>query len=303
MSDAVPIIFFHSKEFPRYLYKTMESARFFNPESPIYFITDIEGVDLSALGVNFVTKAELAHGDLDEFRRRYVHIADLKEDYIRICTERWFFINELQRQRGLGRCAYLDSDGMLFHDLRRSFAEIDPVPNILCSQMCGPALTFIQRPIQGFVDFILDRYEDQPFLDRFRRLNAEAKAKGGMFNLDDMALLQAYGEADPKNLAAYPNDLPIGHIDHCIYVETPDQGDIATVPVRRHGYRKRIFWEDRGGAFLPSFRRASTGALYPALFVHFQNGAKRRIQRFNPVGGGGLVPRNLRRAWFNWKLN
>jgi len=302
MGDAVPIIFFHSKEFPRYLYKTMESARFFNPDSPIYFITDIEGVDLSALDVTFVTKKELEHAALAEFRRRYVHIADLREDYIRICTERWFFINELQRQRSIGRCVYLDSDGMLFHDLRQSFAVIDPVPDILCSQMCGPALTFMQRPIQAFVEFILARYQDQPFLDHFRRLNEEARAGGGMFNLDDMALLQAFGEADAKNLAAYPNVLPIGHIDHCIYVETPNQGDIATVPVRRHGHRKRIFWEDEGGAFRPSFRRASTGEAYPALFVHFQNGAKRRIQRFNPVGGG-LVPRSLRLAWFNWKLN
>lgn len=303
MGDAaIPIIFFHSKEFPRYLYKTMESARFFNPQSPIYFITDIEGVDLSALDVTFVTKTSLESEALAEFRRRYVHIADLKEDYIRICTERWFFIAELQRQRDIGRCVYLDSDGMLFHDLRRSFALIDPVPDILCSQMCGPALTFMQRPIDGFTRFILDRYEDQPFLDHFRRLNEDARARGGMFNLDDMALLQAFGEADARNLVAYPNDLSIGHIDHCIYVGTPDEGDIATVPVRRHGHRKRIFWEEQDGKLVPSFRRASTGAPYPALFVHFQNGAKRRIRRFNRIGGSS-VPRALQLAWFNYHLN
>lgn len=304
MSSApVPIIFFHSRTFPRYLYKTIESARFFNPESPIYLLSDIEHVDLGPLDVTQVPKSRLPSARLDELRRRYVHIASLKSDYIRICIERWFLIEELIAQEGLTRCAYADSDGMIFHDLRQSFDLLERGPMIHCSHLCGPALTFIEGSIAPFLDFILDCYADQAFLEKYRKRHAEARARGGMINLDDMSFLTEFGERGDGRLVSYPNNMPNGHIDHCIYAGSPGTDDIATVPVRRHGHRKRIFWEDRDGRFLPSFRRASDGARVPALFVHFQNGAKRRIRRFNRVGQSALLPRRLRLAWYNAALN
>lgn len=299
-STPVPIIYCHIGGFPGYLYRVIESARFFNPQSPIYLISDQSGLDLDTLRVEVVSTESLHSPIHAQFVEHYVHLSSVKPTFARFCIERWFFVGEMVRRIGSGRAAHLDSDGMLFHDVGVSFPFVSTDPYFLCSKIVGPALTFINKPIDPYLEMIVSRYRDKAFLESYRARNLEAETKGSMVNLDDMEFLVAFAKESKGGLAPYRNNLPIGHIDHCIY-GNPD--GLRSVPNRRHLNRKCIYWEDVDGAFRPSFRRADDDSKVPTLLIHFQNGAKRRIRRFNRVGRDSLLPRALRLAYYNFALN
>jgi hypothetical protein len=300
MTSPVPIIYCHTGNFPRYLRTALESARFFNRESKIYLITDVEGLRLDALDVEVYTVDQLTDGKLRLFRKNYVDISSINARITRAYFERWFHVGELIRRNGFTRSIQLDSDAMLFHDVRESFAHIDTRPCVLVSKNHGPAVTYMNRDIDVFLDFINGKYADGKIVERYRVWNREAEATGNMVNLDDQALFTAFGEEQPGHVLSYPNDLPIGHIDHCIF----GYGDgMMSRPNRRHVASKRVFWEDDGQTFRPYFRRATDGNLTPALAIHFQNGAKRKIRRFNRVGADSPLPRSFRLRYYTWLLN
>ena len=76
-----------------------------------------------------------------------------------------------------------------------------------------------------------------------------------------------------------------------------------TRPVRRHPPRKRVFWFDRDGAIRPHFRTLSDDSLVPAVGIHFQNGAKRKMHRFNRMTGSPAWQRALRVRYYNLLMN
>jgi hypothetical protein len=296
MTSAVPIIYCHTGNFPRYLGAVLESARFFNRDSRIYLITDVEGLRLPGLDIEICAVDQLHDDKLRLFHKNYLNISSINDRITRSYFERWFLVGELIRRNRLARSVQLDSDAMLFHDVRESFAHIDNRPCLLV----GPALTYMNQDIDPFLDFINAKYADGKIMEKYRVLNREAERAGGMVNLDDQELLTAFLKECPDQISSYPHDLPIGHIDHCIF----GAGDgMMSRPNRRHLASKRVFWQDDGEIFRPNFRRATDGSLVPALSIHFQNGAKRRIRRFNRVGADSSLPRSLRLRYYTWLLN
>lgn len=147
---------------------------------------------------------------------------------------------------------------------------------------------------------MLEKFLDRDFLDARRTRSKAAIAKGHLDNLNDMTFLALFTSVRDGRGISYPNQLPIGHIDHCIFGN--DDG-LLSVPNRRHVSRKRIFWDTQDGVFMPSYRAADDGRKVPALLIHFQNGAKRRIRRFNRVGPDSWVPRALRLRYYSYLLN
>lgn len=300
MASEPAIVFFHVGAFPRYLYATIESARFFNPNAPIFLISDQQDTGVEALGVESRTPESVWHPDLPILLDRYVHISGLKRDYERICMMRWFHLEQLMRNELLESAALLDSDAMLFHRAAELFRFFPERAHIGVSKGGGPAFTFVRRTIAPFLDLMLEKFLDRDFLDACRRRSDAALTEGRLDNLNDMTFLLLFtGLGDGRGIS-YPNQLPIGHIDHCIFGN--DDG-LLSAPNRRHVSRKRIFWEDRDGTFIPSYRSAADGRKVPALVVHFQNGAKRRIRQFNRVGRDSWVPRALRFRYYSYLLN
>jgi hypothetical protein len=294
------IVFFHTGAIPGYLWATLESARYFNPDARVVLLADDAPSDLRRLRVESRKLQELRSPKCDEFYRRYVHISATKLTYERNCIGRWFYIERLLQSEGGVRAVYLDSDAMLFHDVRELFKFMPPGPRLFCSHANGPAVTFIQGTLDPFLDLILAKYADPQFLEDGRIRCEKAMSLGGMVNITDMTFLEMFVRKGTGLGSSYPNDLPIGHIDHCIF--GPGDG-MMTRPNRRHVASKRVFWRDEGGTFRPFFRRATDGGYVPALAIHFQNGAKRRICRFNRVGADSPMPRSLRLRYYTWLLN
>jgi len=295
MASEPAIVFFHVGAFPRYLYATIESARFFNPDARIFLISDQRNTGVEAFGVESRTPESVWHPDLQAFLDRYVHLSVFKRDYERICMARWFHLEQLMRNESLERAAFLDSDAMLFHRVADLFRYFPESAHLGVSKGGGPAFTFVRHTIAPLLNLMLEKFLDRAFLDTRRRL-VEAR----LDNLNDMTFLLLFTGLGDGRGVSYSNHLPIGHIDHCIFAN--DDG-LLSAPNRRHVSRKRIFWEDRDGTFVPSYRSVADGRKVPALVIHFQNGAKRRIRRFNRVGRDSWVPRALRFRYYSYLLN
>ena len=300
MASEPAIVFFHVGAFPRYLYATMESARFFNPDARIFLISDQQNTGTEALGVEIRTPESVQHLKLQTLYDRFVHISSFKFEYDRICLARWFYIEQLRRNEDLPQIIHLDSDAMLFHSGADLFQCFPKKAHIGCSKGGGPALAFIQHSLEPFLDFVLEKFLDRAFLDDARKRHDAAIAKGRAESLQDMTFLALFGRRNDGLGISYSNHLPIGHIDHSFF-RSPD--GLLSAPNRRHDNRKRIFWDDQDGVFIPSYRTADDGRKVPALLIHFQNGAKRRIRRFNRVGPDSWVPRALRLRYYNHLLN
>lgn len=274
----------------------MESARFFNPGSRIILLAD-KTHDFGPLQVEVRQIDRLIHPQFQKFLDSYVHISGIKFYYERLFLERWFHLEQLLQEEKIDRALYLDSDSMLFSQAGGLFAQVPDV-NFCTSRVGGPACTFIRRTLQPFLDFVLAKYQDQEFLASWKKRSDAAIAVGGLDNLGDMSFIELFTTTQPGG-AIYPNDLPSGHIDHCIHV--PD--GMESRKKRRHRFRKKIFWRDEEGKFTPYFKRASDGQEVRALAVHFQSGAKRKIRRFNPVGVSSSIPASWRLAYYNFLLN
>jgi len=272
----------------------MESARVFNPGSPIILITD-HGSDIPSLGVQAISLQETFHPDLPRFRSVYRHLASTAEDYERRCFERWFHIDQLIKDRHLPRVAYLDSDCLLFAHAGEIFRFM-PEKTMCASRRGGPACTLIQGPLQPFLNLILEKFGDEDYLLGKEQLLQEARDSGAMANLTDMDLIELFTTAHEGG-HVYPNNLPIGHIDHCL--NNPDGMEFLEIRHRKKR-RKKIFWEQEVDRFMPYFRDVESGNKIPALAIHFQSGAKRLIRRFNRVDGKNILPSFLSLHFYRW---
>lgn len=272
----------------------MESARVFNPKTPMFLVTD-QDQDIPSLGVQTVSLSETSHPDLPRFRRVYRHIASTYEGYERRCFERWFHIDQLIRDLHLSRVVYMDSDCLLFADARELFRFM-PEKTMCASRCGGPACTLIQGSLQPFLDLILEKFGDEDYLLGKEQLLHKARESGAMSNLTDMDLIELFTTAHDGG-HVYPNNLPIGHIDHCLNL--PDGMQFLEIR-HRNRKRKKIFWEQEGDKLRPFFRDAESGKRIPALAIHFQSGAKRLIRRFNRVNGENILSPFLRLHFYRW---
>lgn len=272
----------------------MESARVFNNQTKIYLISD-QSIPWPQLGIQVVTPQETWHPKLQQFRSLYKHIAATKEQYERTCFERWFHIEQLIANENLGRVLYLDSDCLIFSEVSTLFDSI-PEKTLAASRRGGPACTFINGSIARFLDLTIEKFSDQTFLRSRESMMREAQARGQMVNLTDMDLLEIFTTSDPSGYV-YPNDLPSGHLDHCINLAD----GMECIEIRhRKRKRKRVYWQERDQRLVPYFREVATGNLVRALAIHYQSGAKRLIRRFNRYGDKSVLPQSLRRRVFDW---
>ncbi len=295
------IAYHHVGSFPRYFQYALENARAFNPDARIFWITDRHHADVSALKVEVRLISELGCERLTEFHRRYVHIASYRIERLLPAFERFFLYEQLRAQENVDVMFCLDSDSMIFCDA----ANLVPyIPERASFSHNGAAFLVMRGTLDPFLDFIIAKYQDQELLDHFRARVAAAIKVRGMDNLTDMNFLDfALTTAGPNGMLAhpYPAHLPIGLVDYCIFGFGIDK--LESIPLRRHPPRKRVFWRDEGGLMKPYFRALSDQHLVPALTIHFQNGAKRKMQRFNQITGTGLLPRALRLWYYNLLMN
>ncbi len=275
MSPA--IFFFHIGKIPFYLNCALESARYFNPESRIFLITDQVGSKLASLKIECIPPETVEHPKLSQFLKSYVHISSCHVSYERRCFERWFYFEQLRAQQGIEEIVVLDSDAVLFSDAQSLFSIIPEQFNFACSKGGGPALTLIRRSIEPFLDHMLERYTSATYLEQALVEQRRAHLAGEMKNLTDMTFCEEFTAEHPL-ACVYPNQNAQGHLDHGIFL--PD-GMKARKAGRRH--RKKVLWKLNNTTLIPYFIKEDDGTLTKALVIHFQSKGKRLIRSFNPI--------------------
>ncbi len=298
MNAAPAIFYFHTRSLPKYLLNALESARIFNPRSRIFLVTDQQRRDLSHLGVETRVTGDLESPLLRQFRDSYVTVSNNKVETL--CYERWFFLEELRARENIASALCIDSDYMLFSDVSELFAHAPAGADL--SVDCS-ACVFINTSLESLLNFILEKFRDGPFIEEWRHRYLAADAAGQMDNLTDMNFFEwALDRNAPRGTIAnqFPRVLPCGYLDECLLGASQI---VETRPDRRHNGRKRVFWSDRDGAIRPYFRALRDGGDVPALGIHFQNGAKRVMFRFNRIEGRSDRLRALRLRYYNHRMN
>lgn len=299
MSSDPAIIFVHehlfgrSRKLPAYLVNAIESARVFNPNSPVLLLTSLQGrldgLDVEQIGLN-----ELKTDRLKEFHDAYTHLSTYKPEYERFCFERWFYIEAACQKLGLKNAMAMDSDAMLFGSTRAIFEELRPTI-MLVDEAC-PSSTLLGAPPTAFNDFVVRTFRDPAFVRARQQELRNAIQRGQGFGFNDMVFLDLI-QKEGTGVGSYPRELKCGRLDGNINVP----GEFVPSWRWRNGRWpiKRMYWQVEGSLVVPYLRRRNTGDMVRVLVMHFQSGAKRLMRRFNPAGGRSAFGNRL----FAWIYN
>ncbi len=257
------IIFVHTSSFiPKYLLRSLESARVFNPEMPILLITDLPSSAFKHLNVETISLDLLETEGHKEFLRIYTHFSKNKVKHERFCFSRWFYINECIRQRKITQCVHLDSDCMLFSPIV-SFFDRFGSSNMAVSREGSPHCSFITGSLDKLTDLIVASFKNPEF---FGWVKAER------LNLSDMTLITEYIEKYDGGIVY--TDMPLGGIIDC-NINCSDGFQMRF-------NRKRVYWKNEEGMRIPYLKCIDDGSLQRALALHYQGGhSKRWSSRFN----------------------
>jgi len=288
-------VFFHYGGIPRYLRASIESVRFFNPDSRILLVCDSTPQFSQNLRVQTYELERFESAALKAFRKAYIHVSVFPEKYERFVLERWFLLEEMIRTLGLDHTVVLDSDVMVFCKVDGLFEQIPDKPFSMASM--SPHFTLIRSSVKSFLNHIMGRYEDAYYIAHARERFAEALARGGLQNLGEMEFVAEH-MTEGTEACPYPTLLKEGHIDGNIHL--PDRYQTVKVGRRK---RKKVFWKFEDGKYLPSFREQDTNHLVPAAILHFQGGSKRLIHRFNPLDHSPLLPPSFRLPYLHFLFN
>ena len=111
----IPIIFIHNQN-SSYLPLSLWQARKSNPETEVILIGDSGNAHFNYL-VNHVDKSQYSKR-ADEFAKKFVNFSTNSHEFELICLQRWFILEEFMRQNNLEKCLYLDSDILLFGNVK-----------------------------------------------------------------------------------------------------------------------------------------------------------------------------------------
>jgi hypothetical protein len=206
--------------------------------------------------------------------RSYVHLNTCAEYLVRIWFYRWFAIREFAKTKGLKRLLHLDSDVLLFADLKKETLNFGSAALAIgsCNSYSGHcAFVNPTDALTSVCDFMVNMFKDQARLKVLRQHYEKQSLREGGGGVCDM---YALGWMRRENaLPMYElNRVENGRIfdqaiaDNRIAGAAPHE---AIAYFATEGERKKIFWT--GGA--PHFV-VESGDPVRACTIHFQGGHK-----------------------------
>ncbi|MGE0635124.1 MAG: hypothetical protein AB7G44_15335 [Bacteroidia bacterium] len=192
---AIPIFFVH-KTNSSYLKYALKQARKFNPDSPIYLLGDDENNKY-----RFVTHINISDysSSAEEFKTIYKHMSAVPYEINLIWFQRWFYINEFVRGKGIEYFIYLDSDVLVYSNLTEA---IKPYKNILIANTgrCMPATTYFSnsKALSDFCDFMISQYKESRYIARMTRDWEDGHKPRNYGGIDDQVMFEYYSMEFPE---------------------------------------------------------------------------------------------------------
>ncbi len=228
-----------------------------------------------AIMVGFDDASPLA----DTFEHQYQHMCTNSREFELLCFRRYFVIQKLLRDLNLDGIFHIDSDILLFEDLRAfeaKYLKPDGVacgmhmpasqPHFRCSY--GPQTSYWTRgAIDDFCDFLVAAYKNIPALmaDKWA-WHRQSGASGGICDMS-LLYLWAQGQKNIMNFSAALDgavfDLNINSAENL----TPDEYETRLS-------KKKIIFRDGQ----PYGRVRKTGKLVRFRALHFQGHIKGQME-------------------------
>ncbi|WP_018343053.1 hypothetical protein [Cytophaga aurantiaca] len=192
----IPVVFIH-KGNSAYLYNTFFQLRATNPTVLAYLIGTKESEKYEPLikhvNIHAFEKEANAFGEI------YQHFSTNSMEFELICIQRWFVLKEFMVKNNIQKCLYLDSDVLLYEDIKVLGEKYAHAGMTLCG--ISGHTNFIDKDVLiDFCNFIYSIYTSP---EAYAELDEYYKAfilKHGAGGVSDMTLLTKYMEAKPNNV-------------------------------------------------------------------------------------------------------
>ena len=114
------VVMFHSgKEFPIFLEDNFRQFRYFNPNVPVYFLTDYGHLDnpiFAKYGIISVNKDDYYCERVTEFERLFGRSS---EDFWTLAATRLIYIENFMRLRQMNNVYHFENDVLIFYPLEQ----------------------------------------------------------------------------------------------------------------------------------------------------------------------------------------
>jgi tetratricopeptide (TPR) repeat protein len=235
---GLPLVYVHW-DAPDYLRLSLAQSLATNPASEIVVLGDATN---RFEGVTHLMMTEVDAG-ARQFSKQYRHKGENDYAYELFCFERWFLLRDWMRKANVPRAVSLDSDILLFADLRNQAARFADHPAIFA----GPGFAVVTRSgIEAYCDWLMAMFDGDALAD--------------MELVSDLSLLNLYlGQGGGVSLVDL-GDAPFfdSHIRQSEGFAM--QGGIKKIDFDADGH--------------PYGARLKDGALVPFALLHFQGRTK-----------------------------
>ena len=286
-----PIFFVHTGSIPQYLYKSLRQARFANPDSPIFLLTDGFAEACRSLGCTVLDIKKLHCEKSRQFNALYKHHSSNPEPFEKFCFLRWFYLQQAMQMLGIKQALHLDSDCMLFGSTREVFAN-HARADITVSSNGSPHCCIIKNGLGSYLDYITNCFSSVEIMKEFESRFKSQSDPETRWVLSDMTLFFEFGKS--QKTGAFHDYL---HENAVIDRNMSEAEGFVPWPGKK--CLKRVFWEISGGALVPHFKSADQGRLRRALALHFKGAAKRRMRHFNAARPTSSLTLGVKRFFFN----
>ena len=136
-STSIPIVFIHiGGAPPEYARIAVQQARRWNPSADIIFLSSVIPEGGYGVGEQWVALADIPKGDI---HIRFAEVSGLdtsfRGGFWRSTTERFFYLEDWMRFKGIEECFHLENDNTLY-------ADISELADTLRATTCGLSTTF-----------------------------------------------------------------------------------------------------------------------------------------------------------------
>ena len=144
-----------------YFYASIESAKRFSPESPLYVISDECPANMQGEQCHWLPLRDFADRAA-AFRAVYKHMSTSGREGEQFCFERWFVLLALLHQLRLDQCLYLDSDIQLLCSSAEVERHFDQCQMTL-SKGTSPHFSYIRSPavVEDFCELVMSVYRGE----------------------------------------------------------------------------------------------------------------------------------------------
>lgn len=191
MQRPIPFIFVHKGD-SFYLQYTFNQLKKSNPQSEIYLLGDEANKKYADLGIRHVYMSDYGE-TATAFEHVYVHLSANQGFVERICFQRWMYIRDFIKARGIqGPFCCMDSDVLVYENISDYYYRYCTGYDVTLHGPYGPGSNVFRdvQVLNGLVEHIFRCYSTPDLLEQLRNRYYKEKK-----NVTDMHMIDTYVRA------------------------------------------------------------------------------------------------------------